>query len=224
MGKGETLPAEPLLVPKNLRERLSTLTVYVDFAVPATHLEAFKNALRFGRRQIDAGLGVSPEDDEEIGFIVHKLSRSRLSYHAIIEFRRGRKSPYPRVNRQRFAKLIALLDQAARKMRVESWSESVALSRDSVGAVVPKLAALVERSQRPEVPGARVTGLHLEIPAPGEGRPPVRLGLHWTDTTVNVNVTVRGDTIGKLADAFAMGSQLAAAMTSSEDGKNVGTK
>lgn len=200
------------LVPKHVRDRVSSCIAYIDFKVPREQMREFAKLLKYGRQNVDASLGVTPRGDEEIAFTVHRLSSQGTAFHVIVEFRRGRRSPFPRVDPRKLAKAIAFIDRIAKGKRLESWSESAHFKRANFDAVAPQLAALMDRPATVLERGATITGLHISVPSPLEGRPPVKIGLNWNQVDVTVTITLRGESLTTFADAFEMGHRTAVAI------------
>ncbi len=204
------------LVPDDVRQRLQSLTLCLDFNVAGdAHAEFLRLCQR--TRAGTAFIGTSRRD-EETALIVSRHVKKGV-FHVTIEYKQGMISPHPRVPDLELLGLSRFLSDP-RKFNgctITLWEETHKVAWEAgQGTLKTQFHEVAARLRDASSAAMRITGVELQ-PATDEGETRSGVQLRWNDQGMTFRAWTRGHVVASLSEAFIVGPAVIDGMFSRRD-------
>jgi len=192
---GKRSPTGYRLVPEALRKKFIALSVHFDFQIAKENVEEFRNAWnQTAPRSRERWGPFSEKADPVVGLAVLAPGDlgARDAYHAILEYRKGSPSPYPRIPCRRMQYFAERLRRHAESIEVSSLVQTVETEKSAFTKEESGLTRILDSDGRETVDGyrAKVTGFALSAEKPDN--PPIWVEFDWGGEAVRMTVSTKG--------------------------------
>jgi hypothetical protein len=196
-------PTSYRLVPDAVRKRFVTLTVHFDFFVRKERLEQFRDAWKASAPRSPNNWGpFSDKADPSVGLqILQRRERETgESYHAIVEFRKGSSSPYPKISSRRMQRFVDRLRQHAERIEVASLRQTAEIEEPGLEEDRDFGKFFADVRETPDGYRARFTGFSMSFEK--RQKPPVCVDFSRRGKVVRLSVSTKGLRFATLEDLF----------------------